>query len=105
MGELGGEPDFAEKPIGADRLRDIGPQNLEGDIAIVAKVVGEVDRGHPAAAELTFYRIGLCERRLELGAEVGRHAPICRANTDAERPHPNRNERSRSGTFSPAAIR
>jgi hypothetical protein len=39
-------------PLGAERRSEVGVQDLEGDGAIVAKVVRAVDRRHAAAAEL-----------------------------------------------------
>ena len=52
MLEPGGEPDLALEPLGAERGGELGEQDLEGDRAVVAEVVGQVDDGHAAAAEL-----------------------------------------------------
>ena len=45
--------DFTEKPVVADGTGQLGFHHLDGDLALVLEVVGEVDRGHAAAADLT----------------------------------------------------
>ena len=47
-----GELDLPEKALAAERLREVGPQHLDRDVAAVLQVVGEVDRRHAALAEL-----------------------------------------------------
>ncbi len=46
-------------------------QHLEGDRPVVAEVVGEVDRGHAAAAELAFDRVAVAQGLGERGGEGG----------------------------------
>ena len=46
-----GEADFALEPLGAQGAPQVGMQNLERDIAPVAEVTGEIDRGHSARAQ------------------------------------------------------
>ena len=41
-----------EEPLGAERGGQLRAQHLEGDRPVVPEVVGEVDRGHAAAAQL-----------------------------------------------------
>ena len=57
--------DFAEKAIGADHCRELGPQYLHRDFAIVLDILGEVDCRHPARPELTTEAvpIGQCGRK------------------------------------------
>ena len=57
MAEPGGDLDLAQEALGAERGRQLGVEDLERDLAVVPEVLGEVDRGHPAAAELALERI------------------------------------------------
>ena len=52
--QVGGGLDFLEEPLGPDQGRELGKQDLDGDFAIVAGIVGEKYRGHAAAAQLAF---------------------------------------------------
>ncbi len=52
MLEIGGGLDLGEEPLGADHRGQLGPEDLDGDLALVPEVVGEVDRGHAARPEL-----------------------------------------------------
>ena len=60
--EPGGDLNLFEEPVHAERSRQIGAQDLEGDFAEVFPVVREVDRSHPAAPELAadFVPFGEC---------------------------------------------
>ena len=44
--------DLLEKPVGADHRRELGAEHLEGHLAVVPQVAGEVDRGHAPLADL-----------------------------------------------------
>ena len=48
----GGGADLGVESRGADLRADVGAKDLDGDAAVVAEVVGEVDRGHAASADL-----------------------------------------------------
>jgi hypothetical protein len=48
-----GNLDLAQKTVGAERGGQLGVEDLERNLAIVLQIVGEVNRGHPASAELT----------------------------------------------------
>ena len=52
MLQAGGDPDLLEKSLRSERGRELGAQDLEGDGAIMPKVVREVDHGHATASEL-----------------------------------------------------
>ena len=52
MGEPGGEPDLALEALGAECGGELGAEDLDGDVAVVLEVVGEVDGGHAALAQL-----------------------------------------------------
>ncbi len=54
MLEAGCELDLAQESLGAEDRRELGVQHLERDQPLVLDVVGEIDRGHAAAAELAF---------------------------------------------------
>ncbi len=51
--QVGGGLDLGEEALGAQDSGELGPEHLEGDLAVVAEVVGEVDRRHSALAQLT----------------------------------------------------
>ena len=70
MGELRGDLDLAQEPLGPERRGNLGAEHLEGDAALVAEVPGEVDRGHPAAAELALDRVAIRQGRLQAGEHV-----------------------------------
>ena len=55
--EFGGDPDLAEKAIAAEGGGELGQEHLDGDLTIVADVVGEVDDGHAAPTELPSHRV------------------------------------------------
>ena len=50
----------------AVRVRGVGVEHLERDGAVVLAVVGEVDRGHPAGAQLALDSIAVREGRRQL---------------------------------------
>ena len=52
MIEFGGEVDLGEKPSPAQHGGQLRAEHLERDVAVVLEVVGQVDRGHAALAEL-----------------------------------------------------
>ena len=71
MLEAGGQADLPLEPFGAERDRQLGVQDLEGDVAVVLEVAREVDRGHAAAPELALERVAVLEGLRELGPNVG----------------------------------
>ena len=73
MLEPRGELDLPEKALGAERRGQLGMQHLERDRPVVALVTGEVDRRHPAAAELPLEDVAVGERGGELGDGFGCH--------------------------------
>ena len=52
MLQVGGDPDLRQEPLGAEDGGELGAEDFDGDLAVVLQVVGEVDGGHAAAAEL-----------------------------------------------------
>ena len=57
--EAGGEPDLPDEPLGAQRVRQLGMEDLQGDGAVVPEIAGEIDRGHAAAAELALEHVAV----------------------------------------------
>ena len=72
MGELRGDLNLVQEPLGPERGRKLGFQNLDRDPAVVLQVLGEVDRGHPAAAEFTLDRVAPGEGGLQTGERASR---------------------------------
>jgi hypothetical protein len=61
MLEPGGELDLALEPLGAEGGGELGEEDLEGDRAVVAEILGQVDDGHATAAELALERVAVGE--------------------------------------------
>ena len=55
--QRGGDRDLAEEPVVTQRLSEIRPQHLEGHPALIAEVTGEIDKRHPATADLALNRV------------------------------------------------
>ena len=71
------ELDLAQEPLGAQAVGQLGAQHLERDRPVVPEVPGEVDRRHPAAAELALERVaaGQCGLRAARGRERSSGGP------------------------------
>jgi hypothetical protein len=67
--EARGELDLAEEPLGADRSREIGTEDLEGDLAVVAEILGQEHDGHAALAELALEVVAAGQTGFELVQE------------------------------------
>ncbi len=63
MLEVGRDLDLVEKALGTEHGGELGLENLNRDLAVVLHVVGEVDRGHAAGAELALDRVAVGQRR------------------------------------------
>ena len=50
--EVGGDLDLAEEALAAEDGGELGVEDLDGDLAAVLQVFGEIDRGHAALAQL-----------------------------------------------------
>ena len=44
--------DLDDEPLGTENRGQLGLEDLQRDVAVVLEVRGEIDRGHPAGAEL-----------------------------------------------------
>ena len=66
----GSNADLAGEPVGAKGRREFGAEHFDGDLAVVLEVVGQVDGGHAALAELALDPVGGAEGTLKLVAQV-----------------------------------
>lgn len=71
MVELSGDPDLAQKTLGAERGRELGRKHFDGHPAVVFPVDRQVDRAHPPTAELTLDRVAAPEGGGKQGQCVG----------------------------------
>jgi len=56
--------------IGAHRRGELGSQHLDGHLAVVSKILGEVDRGHAALAQLALEAVPVREGVLKQVRQV-----------------------------------
>ena len=63
--------DLGEEPLGANQSCQLGLQDLEGDLSFVLQVVGQVDGGHAAFAELALNGVAAREGGVQAGGGVG----------------------------------
>lgn len=54
MLEIGGGLDLLEEPGRPDHRCELGPEDLQGHLAVVPEILGQEHGGHPALAELAF---------------------------------------------------
>ena len=70
--KAGGDLDLAEEPFGTERRRELRVQHLDRNLPVVPQVGGEIDCGHPAAAEFTLDRVAPGEGCLQTGERASR---------------------------------
>jgi hypothetical protein len=75
--QLGRDVDLTQEPLWADGGGQLGSQDLDGDLAVVLEVVGQVDGGHAALAQLARDPVVVGERVAQAGLK-GRHGPKMR---------------------------
>ncbi len=73
MGEPGGDPDLAGESFGAEQRAELGAEHLDGHLAVVLQVVGEVHGRHATAAELVLDGVAAGEAGSELVKLSGCH--------------------------------
>ena len=61
--EARGGLDLGEEPLGADYGGQLRPQHLHRDLTVVLQVLGEVDRGHTALAQLALEAVAVRKHR------------------------------------------
>ena len=71
MLQVGGDLDLGQEPLGADHGGELGAQHLEGDPPVVPEVLGQVDGGHAAGAELALDPIAVGQGELEAVLRLG----------------------------------
>lgn len=71
MVQVGGRADLAREPLHAQGLRQVGTEDLDGDVPLMPDVAREVDRGCPALAQLTLDEVSILEGLAEAGEDGG----------------------------------
>ena len=71
MLKLGGKADLAFEALGAHGRRELGEQDVDGDVAVVLDVLGQLDRGHAAATKFLLELVAVADGRLEPRERVG----------------------------------
>ena len=82
MLEVGGGLDLGQEPLGADHGGELGAQHLERDLAVVPEVLGEVDGGHAARAELALDAVAVGEGGCEIEGRWSRVVSRSRESVD-----------------------
>ena len=59
--EGGGDADFAEEAVAAERGGELGAEHLDGDRPLVLDVPGEEDGRHPALARLALHGVAIAQ--------------------------------------------
>jgi hypothetical protein len=79
MSKLGSDLDLTKEALPAD-LGDVHPKDLYRDFAATRRVLGQVDRGHPAMPDLPLEHVALAKSGLETGELLGTgHGTPCSA--------------------------
>ncbi len=60
-----GDPNLPQEALGAEHGRELGPQDLDGHLAVVPDIVREIDCGHSPAAQLPLNAVAVGEGGLE----------------------------------------
>ena len=59
--QVGGDSYLAEKPIPTQRGGQLGPDHLDGDLAIVLQIMGQPDSGHTPAPEFALEHVPIAQ--------------------------------------------
>ena len=59
MLQVGGHLDFAQEPFHTDNRAEVGFEDLQCDLAIVANIAGELDGRHSAFANEAFDEVAI----------------------------------------------
>ena len=65
MLEGGGGGDLLNEAVGAEHRGQFRPEHLEGNVAFVLEILGEVNRGHSALADLALDPVPVGQRGRE----------------------------------------
>ena len=71
MSQVGGDLDLSEEAFGPDYSRQFRLQDLESHLAIVLQVLGQVDRSHPALAQLSLDGVAAPKSSIESFESIG----------------------------------
>jgi hypothetical protein len=82
--QLRREADLGEEALAADHGTELGMQHLDGDLALVLEVLGEVDGGHPALAELALEPVAVGEAGAQAFGDGRRHRVASRPGATGE---------------------
>lgn len=63
--------DLTRETIRADRCRQLGPEELDRDVATVPEIPGQLDRGHGTLPDLALDRVAVGESSLEAIQRLG----------------------------------
>ena len=73
MLQVGGDLDLGEEAVAADDGAELGMQDLDRDLAAVLQVLGEVDGGHAALAELALDAVAVDDGRRQPASALLMH--------------------------------
>ena len=76
MLQLGRDLDLAVEPLRTDGCGQLRVEHLDGDVALMLQIQGQIDRGHAAATQLALDGISVGKSDLETGEDLG-HGPGC----------------------------
>ena len=70
--------DFAQEPLGTDHGGELGAEHLDGDLAVVLEIVGEVDGGHAALPQFALEAVAVGHGTGQALAGIGHRAGLKR---------------------------
>ncbi len=71
MIEPGDDLDLAIEPLWSERRGELGSEHLDGHLAAVLQIIGEVDRRHSPATQLALDGVTAGEGDAEAGQLIG----------------------------------
>jgi proline racemase len=69
MVQASGDLDFAEKAILANRRGQLRPHHFQRNLTLMFEIVGKVNRGHTATADLSDQAVLPGDNRMRVGVE------------------------------------
>ncbi len=74
--EASGDLDLTDEPVRSQGGRELGPEDLDRDLAFVLQVLGQIHGGHAALTELALEAVSVGESVSEAGGKLGHHGPL-----------------------------
>ena len=71
MLEPSGDLDLAVETVGTEAMGQLGQEHFQRDRSLVLDVLGQIDRGHTAAAQLAVEQVAIAESLGELSRKIG----------------------------------